>query len=60
MESSSTSTIEETISKEELNTIFSNTFNLLDITILTADIPSASNKEIFINNEIYYENVNGD
>lgn len=59
-ESSSTSIKEETMSKEELKTIFSNTFNLLDITILTADIPSASNKEIFINNEIYYENVDGD
>ena len=56
---SDSSTPEVAISKEDLSAIFNNTFDLSNITILYANIPSATNKEMFINHEIFYENVDG-
>ncbi len=55
----SSSTTKVAISKEELTTIFTNTFDLLNVTILTIDIPTATEKEIFITQEVFYENEDG-
>ncbi len=55
----SSSTVEVAISKEELTTIFTNTLNLSNVTILSINMPSSTNKEMFINHEIFYENKDG-
>ena len=48
---------EPSINIEELSTIINQTFDLSNVTILSVNAPSATEKEIFITSEIYYENV---
>ena len=50
---------ESSFSNEDLLTIINNSFGLSDFTVLTVNVPSATNKEMFINNEVFYENVDG-
>lgn len=59
LSSTQTSEPESSFNNEDLMAIINNSFGLSDFTVLTVNIPSATNKEIFINNEVFYENVNG-
>ena len=48
---------ETSINVEEISSIINQTFDLSNVTILYVNAPSATEKEIFISSEIYYENV---
>ena len=49
--------VNASINVEEISSIINQTFDLSNVTILYVNAPSATEKEIFITSEIYYENV---
>ena len=48
---------EPSINVEKISSIINQTFDLSNVTILSVNVPSATEKEIFITSEIYYEKV---